>query len=672
MNRPLFYVLGFETQFSEDGSAREIVVLQTPVNRNNLVDALTVIGTFRNEILPTLQGELAECATECSIPGLGKNKMTKLKDFEFSVVPGGHRVVFPRGPVNLLTDPIVGPSADCIASDSVQWRCCLSGVYYRNSPSMEDHGSEAIRLGKVFTAVDRIGADGNWLVVIVEGLGRKYLPITKDGEVLFKKLTEVDMQSFDVGCNVQLSSDYHLDGDAAEGPLKPGDVGILMENDDDSSEPCLVDFGGERWWYARSALQVADTDDSSSSPHTSSAPKMVFIPHGGNNSNAAWAIGALPISGSSSQGSFGWCRGGNNSRADMEAAAILEIAERKGRACSLSINYANLELKLEIPGEPGQPPHTFTKRVPETEFPLRLGICGHQGTCITVKSSGVSRSTKPGVLQSSMFHCSLTADGIRSAIKEFQGKENEKGASKENSKKERESGLSSLAIEILNHQPSDFPFSDPDFVKGFLASLGLSEDQIFGEGIDDSSATPVGSGSDRLLYPPPPRLLPPTGGATTRVQLETPGVGFGPHFVAPSSMFFETECSSSDAESNNHANCELFCEPFMNQCSIDLFLEPLLLPIRSTIETDASISGSLPSFMSLNPYVHFSQMDISETHVMIEALSKQAAIDSTFTDREIVQEQQQEREEQKEVQTFQVVQPQGDRDPQRDCSWQVA
>ena len=505
----MFYVLGFETQFSEDGSAREIFVLQTPVNRKNLVDALTVICTFRNEIFPTLQGELAECATQCSIPGLGKNKMTTLNNFEFSVVPGGHRVVFPRGPVNLLTDPIVGPSVDCIASDSVQWRCCSSGVYYRNSPSMEDHGSDTIRGGKVFTAVDRIGADGNWLVVIVEGLGRKYLPITKDGEVLFKKLTEVDMQSFHVGCNVQLSSDYHLHGDAAGGPLKPGDVGILMEIDD-SSKPCLVDFGGERWWYARSALQVADTSDSSSSPHTSTAAKLVFIPHGGNNSNSAWAIGALPISGSGSQGSFGWCRGGNNSRADMEAAAILEIAERKGRACSLSINYANLELKLEIPGEPGQPPHTFTKRVPETEFPLRLGICGHHGTCITVKRSGVPRSTKPGVLQSSMFHCRLTADGIRSAIKEFQGKENQKGASKENSKKERESGLSSSAIEILEQLDISLDeFSDPDVLKGFLASLGLSEDQLGGEGIDDSSVTPVGSGSGRLLYPFPPPPPPP-------------------------------------------------------------------------------------------------------------------------------------------------------------------
>ena len=206
-------------------------------------------------------------------------------------------------------------------------------------------------------------------------------------------------------------------------------------------------------------------------------------------------------------------------------------------------------------------------------------------------------------------------------------------------------------------------FPDRDVLKDFLASSGFSGDQLDIDYV--CSATPVGSGSD---------CDEDTSAAVpqTRVGAETPRVGTEPHVVAPSSMFFETECSSSDAESNNHANCELFCEPLMNQCSIDLFLEPLLLPIRSTIETDASVSGSLPSFMSLNPYVHFSQMDISETHVMIEALLKQAAIDSSFTDREIVQEQQQEREEQKEVQTFQVVQPQGDRDPQRDCSWQVA
>jgi hypothetical protein len=394
LNRPLFYVLGFKTQFPEDGSAREIFVLQTPVNQNNLVDVLQVIDTFRNKILPTLQFELAECATECSIPGLGKNKMTKLNNFEFSVVPGGHRVVFPRGPVNLLTDPIVGPTADCIATDSIPWRCGDTGVFYRNSPSMEDHGLEAIRPGKVVTAVDRVGADGNWLVVIVEGLGRKYLPITKDGKVLFNKLTD--------------------------------DEAPISKPPNKSRERLKARIARvKKEWN----IQVADTADSSSSPHTSTAAKLVFIPHGGNNSNSAWAIGALPISGSSSQGSFGWCRGGNNSRADMEAAAILQIAEKEGRACSLAIDYASLELKLEIPGEPGRPPHIFTKSVPETEFPLRLGICGHQGTSITVKRSNVSRNTKPGFLQSSMFHCRLTADGIRSAIKEFQGKENEKRAS---------------------------------------------------------------------------------------------------------------------------------------------------------------------------------------------------------------------------------------------------
>jgi hypothetical protein len=420
LNRPLFYVLGFETKFLEDGSAREIFVLQAPVNRNNLVDALAVISTFRYEILPTLQCELAEC----SIPGLSKTEVTKLNNFEFSVVPGGHRVVFPRGPVNLLTDPIVGPTTDCIATDSISWRCGDSGVFYRNSPSMEDHGCDAVRPGKVVAAVDRIGADGNWLVVNVEGLGRQYLPITKDGIVLFKKVTEDDKQSVDVGCNVELSSDDHLHGDAAGGPLKRGDVARKR-----LARKCARLRALAREQYERLALQVADAADSSLSPHTFNAAKLVFIPHGGNNSNSAWAIGALPINGSSSQCIFGWCRGGSNSRADMEAAATLQIAEKEGRACTLSIDYATLELKLEIPREPGRPPHTFTKSVPETEFPLRLGICGHQGTSITVKRSNVSRNTKPGFLQSSMFHCRLTTDGIRCAIEEFQGKENEKRAS---------------------------------------------------------------------------------------------------------------------------------------------------------------------------------------------------------------------------------------------------
>jgi hypothetical protein len=39
-------------------------------------------------------------------------------------------------------------------------------------------------------AVERTGADGNWLKVDVEMLGAKYLPITKGGEILFESVTQ--------------------------------------------------------------------------------------------------------------------------------------------------------------------------------------------------------------------------------------------------------------------------------------------------------------------------------------------------------------------------------------------------------------------------------------------------------------------------------------------------
>ncbi len=115
------------------------------------------------------------------------------------------------------------------------------------------------------------------------------------------------------------------------------------------------------------------------------------------------------------------------------------------------------------------------------------------------------------------------------------------------------------------------------------------------------------------------------------------------------------------------------CQPHLNQLSIDLFLERLLLPIRDTIGADTSPSASLPSFMSEDSYVRFYEMEVStvETRQIINIISQQSSDDASWADREIVQEQQQEREEQKEVQVFQVVQPQGDRDPQRECSWQV-
>jgi hypothetical protein len=146
----------------------------------------------------------------------------------------------------------------------------------------------------------------------------------------------------------------------------------------------------------------------------------VFIPHCGNNSNSAWAIGALPCSNMSSQGCYGWSRGGSSSRIDQAAADLLAVAEKEGRTCSLSVDYTKLELKLEITGQAGQLPHVFTKFIPETEFPLQLAICGHQGTCITVKSPRVSASKHDsGNLQSSIFHNQLSSKSIKAAIEQF-------------------------------------------------------------------------------------------------------------------------------------------------------------------------------------------------------------------------------------------------------------
>ena len=38
------------------------------------------------------------------------------------------------------------------------------------------------------SAIERAGPDGNWLKVDVEKLGIKYLPISKDGEILFESV----------------------------------------------------------------------------------------------------------------------------------------------------------------------------------------------------------------------------------------------------------------------------------------------------------------------------------------------------------------------------------------------------------------------------------------------------------------------------------------------------
>jgi hypothetical protein len=56
---------------------------------------------------------------------------------------------------------------------------------------------------------------------------------------------------------VKLSQTYSKYSDAADGPLQPGDIGNLLENDY-SGKPYLVEAAdGRQWWYDHKALVKA-------------------------------------------------------------------------------------------------------------------------------------------------------------------------------------------------------------------------------------------------------------------------------------------------------------------------------------------------------------------------------------------------------------------------------
>ena len=60
-----------------------------------------------------------------------------------------------------------------------------------------------------------------------------------------------------VGSKVILSNIYKECQDAADGPLKPGDVGTIVE-DDASDKPYRVSAeNGDEWWYVKRALTLA-------------------------------------------------------------------------------------------------------------------------------------------------------------------------------------------------------------------------------------------------------------------------------------------------------------------------------------------------------------------------------------------------------------------------------
>jgi hypothetical protein len=56
-----------------------------------------------------------------------------------------------------------------------------------------------------------------------------------------------------VGERVKLTPNFSSFGDASGGPLKPGDVGKLIQDDQDS-KPFKVAFNGATWYFAEGAL----------------------------------------------------------------------------------------------------------------------------------------------------------------------------------------------------------------------------------------------------------------------------------------------------------------------------------------------------------------------------------------------------------------------------------
>ena len=71
----------------------------------------------------------------------------------------------------------------------------------------------------------------------------------------------VTLLTFSVGDFVTVSPEYRENGDAFQGPLAPGYVGVIV-HDDGSDKPFQVQYqvqyGERKWWYVAEALQKAD------------------------------------------------------------------------------------------------------------------------------------------------------------------------------------------------------------------------------------------------------------------------------------------------------------------------------------------------------------------------------------------------------------------------------
>ena len=56
------------------------------------------------------------------------------------------------------------------------------------------------------------------------------------------------------GDKVTVTADYQNIDDSIKGPLTPGLVGLIIQ-DDESSKPFQVQYGDQKWWYVAEALR---------------------------------------------------------------------------------------------------------------------------------------------------------------------------------------------------------------------------------------------------------------------------------------------------------------------------------------------------------------------------------------------------------------------------------
>ena len=88
-----------------------------------------------------------------------------------------------------------------------------------------------------------------------------------DLEIQEKEQTE-DSQSqtqetvrFSVNQHVTVTDDYKSHGDAGDGPLTVGDVGLVLEDDNSDVPYQVVSANGTEWWYAAEAIVKMDDEN---------------------------------------------------------------------------------------------------------------------------------------------------------------------------------------------------------------------------------------------------------------------------------------------------------------------------------------------------------------------------------------------------------------------------